>query len=227
MELKNINTKNFLFDPKDDNFEQKMIERSSVFDLKKDRKKWLTYITLVYDLQSEIRRNQRDYTQRKIDAAKISGFELVKDGERKNRFTVYAENTLVGENDDFNRAVIQLIYYMFNNDYKMLFILEEQYNNAMSNYSSKLVEFDEKTRKLLTTMKEQIEEIESKLFGGVEVINMRKALYAGIDGARERMPRKEVEIEEYEKNGLIDYSPYPGYTPNKIVFAGDKDLTLP
>lgn len=219
MELKHINTKSFLFDPKSEDFEERMLSRSSIFDLKKHRKKYLTYIALMYDIQSELRRNNKDYNNRKFEAGKIAGFEL-----ENGRFNKDVEDTLLGEDDNFNKAVIQMVYYSFNNDYKLLFILEEQYNKAMSEYSSKIVDFDEKSRKLLTTMKEQIEEIENKIFGGTETINLRKALYSGIDATRSRLPRVENVLIEFEENGLIDYSPYPGYFPEKLKFVGD---TLP
>jgi len=171
----------------------------------------------MYDLNSEIRRNFKDYNNRKFEAAKIAGFEV-----EEGRFKKDVENTLLGEDENFNKAVIQMVYYSFNNDYKLLFILEEQYNKSMSEYSSKIVDFDEKSRKLLTTMKEQIEEIENKIFGGGETINLRKALYSGIDSTRSRLPRKENELIEFEENGLIDYSPYGSYQPSKLKFVGDR-----
>jgi hypothetical protein len=216
MELKNINTSKFIFDPKAEDFEQSMIAKSEIFNLKKSRKKYLTYITLLYDPQSELRRNNKDYYNRKFECGKLAGFEL-----KEGSFDKEVESTFMGDNDSFNRAVVQYIYYSFNNDYKLLFILEEQYNNAMRDYF-KISEFDEKSRKLLTTMKDQIEELETKIFGGTETINTRKALYAGLDSTRERLPRKENELIEFEENGLVDYSPHPGYFPEKLKFIGDK-----
>ena len=52
MQLKDVVTSKFIFDPKDSDFEKKLIDRSPVFELPTNRKKWLTYITLVYDINS-------------------------------------------------------------------------------------------------------------------------------------------------------------------------------
>jgi hypothetical protein len=215
--LSKINTSRFIFDPKKNGFELEMVDRSYVFDLESERKQWLTYITVVYDLNSEIRRNTREYNQRKIEGAQIAGFNMV-DGE----FQKGVEDVLLGKNEDFNRAVVQYVYYNYNNDYKLLYVLEESYNRAIFDQGSKLKVVSEKDRKNLTETKLQIEELEERLFGGHETLDMRKALYEGTENIRTRMLRKEGEMEEYEINGLDGFSPYGKYRPEKLTFVGDR-----
>ena len=219
MDLSKINTKKFLFDPKDPDFEKKMIDRSPVFQLPRNRKKWLTYITLVYDMNSEIRRNQPHYIERKSTAATIVGFEKNKDS---GRFEPIVEAALLSKDETLNKAVVQFVYYCFNNNYKLLYVLSERYDDAIRAQSMPGVSFGEADRKHLTAMQADIEALEEKIFGGAETMDMKKSLYEGIDNARERLPRKEEEIEQYEKNGLELYNPYKGYKPGKIKFVGDK-----
>ncbi|MBN1683739.1 hypothetical protein JW865_09340 [Candidatus Bathyarchaeota archaeon] len=216
MELRHITTSKFIFNPKKPEFEQQMIDRSNVFDLKWRRKDWLTYITIVYDLNSELRRNTREYIQRKVDGAKIAGFEM-----KNGSFDKRVENILLGENEEFNRAVVEYVYYNFNNDYKLLYILEESYNKAIRDQGSKLQVLGDKDRKNLTETKIQIEGLEQVLFGGVETINMKKALYEGTEAARTRL-RREDEMKMFEENGLDPWNPFPGYKVEKLECVGDK-----
>lgn len=218
MRLENIHTKNFLADPKSVDFEKELISRSSIFDLKKNKKKWLTYIALVYDVQSELRRNNRDSINRKFEGAKLAGFELNDDGH----FSKDIEDILLGKDDHFNQAVNQFVYYQFNNDYKLLYVLEEKYDIQIKEQAMSLKPITAKDRENLTETKNQIEELIDKIFGGTETINMLKALYQGLDNVRDRIPRLEVAVDEYEKNGLDPYCPFPNkYRPNKLKFVGD------
>ena len=218
MDLSNIVTLKLLFDPKKEGFEQEMIDRSPVFDIKSiDRRKALTYIILAFDINSEVRRNQRELLQRKSIAAQIAGFKTT-----NNFFDEDAEDMIVGENDEVNKAIVEYVYLMFNNDYKLLYVLEERYNETMALYKTTARAFSEGDRKHLTNMKEQIEEIESVLFGGTEVLNVRKALYEGIDGARLRI-RAEDRVENKKLDPTLDiFNPFPGYKTPKLRFAGDK-----
>lgn len=215
MDLKSVNTSKFLCDPKSKTFYKDMVAKSTVFDLGDERV--LTYITLVYDTASEVRRNYKEYILRKIQAAETAGFSRDKG---TNRFDKQVEDMLLGEISDVNRAIVQYVYFMFSNDYKLLYVLEEKFNEATDQHSTLKSGFTSKDQKLLTDMKDQIEELEAKIFGGAEVINLRKALYEGTDNARVRI-RKENEMDQFEKDGLDSWSPYPNYRPEKLKFVGD------
>lgn len=217
MNLKDINTSKFLFDPKDPEFENKMVERNSVFDFPKNRREWLTYIVVMYDIKSELRVNIKDLMQRKLEAGMLAGFKL-KHGE----FEQQVELGLLGKNEEINKAIVQYIYYMFSNDYKYLFILEENFYRAIQEQSNRLKVINKAELAAIDHMKEKIEEIEYKLFEGEETISLRKILYMGIENARDRLPRKEEEMKEYQKNGLVNYEPFPNYKPDPLKFVGDE-----
>ena len=206
-----------MFDPKKENFEETMVKRSSIFDFNKDRKKWLTYLTVVYDINSEIRRNHSEYMQRKAIGAEIAGFTM-----KENRYPKYVEERLLGNDMDFNRAICEICYFMFNNDYKLLELLVEKYDLAIIEQRTSIKTLTDKDRKNLQGMKSDIEELEGKIFGGEETLNLRRALYEGVDNLKDRLPRKEVEMDEFEKNGLELWSPFKNYKPDKLKFVGDK-----
>lgn len=216
MNLSQITTTKFIFDPKDKDFERKMIERSDIFDLKWRRKEWLTYIALCFDLNSELRRNIREDNQRKIKSAIAAGFSM-----DNNKFDKRVEDTLIGLDEDFNRAVIEYIYYNFSNDYKLLYVLKESYDYAIREQGKGLSIISDKERKNLTETKNQIEQLEKVLFGGNETINLKRNLYEGLENSGLRI-RREDEMKEWEKNGLDPCNPFPGYKVDKLKFVGDK-----
>ena len=218
MELKDIHTAKFMFDPKSDDFEEKMVRRSTMFDFQEDRRKWLTYLTLVYDINSEIRRNNAEYMQRKLIGAETAGFKLSKEG----RFEKYVENRLLGTDMDFNRAICEFAYFMYNNDYKLLELLAEKFDLAIVEQRMALKVITDKDRKNIHGMKDDIEVLERKIFGGEETIDLKRALYEGIDNLKDKLPRKENEIKEFEENGLELRSPFKNYKPAPLKFVGDK-----
>ena len=212
MELKLLSTNKLLFNVKEKGFAKKMIERSPVFDFNDD--KILIYIVLVYDLNSEIRRNIKEYLRRKTEAGEAAGF--LRD-EKTGFFEKRIEDMMVGENDQFNKAVVQYTSWMFERNYKHLVVLEFNYHKLAIESMKK---WDSKSNTLIMDMKNEMDVIEKGLFGGEEVMNMRRALYEGTDRTRLRL-RKENEIDEFELNGLTDWSPYGDYKPYKLTFVGD------
>jgi hypothetical protein len=210
MELKQLNFSKTLFNPLIKGFDDEMIKRSKVFDMGDPR--ILTYIILVYDLQSEYRRNIKEYLRRKTEAGMSAGFKM-KDGifDRK------IEDMMVGESEQFNKAVIEYVSWMHERNYKHLVVLEFNYHKLAI---ESMKTWDKKRMDLMTEMKDEMEKIELVLFGGEEVQNMRLALYAGTERTKLRI-RKEDELEEFELNGLRDWSPYGDYIPQKLKFVGD------
>jgi hypothetical protein len=211
MDLSNVTVTKLLFNPKEKGFEKKMISRSKVFDFGDVRIN--AYIILVYDINSEFRKNIREYLRRKTEVGILVGFKF-----EKGVFEKKVEDMLVGENDQFNKAMIEYVSYLYERDYKHLVILEFNYHK-LSIESLKV--WDAKVKALMGDMKDEMEYIEKKLFGGEETMNARRSLYEGTERTRLRI-RKEDEIEEFELNGLSEWNPYGDYTPEKLKFVGDK-----
>lgn len=215
MKLESVDTKKFLEDPKKEDFERRMANRSPVFKLKIDKvntKKALTYITLVYDKDSYFRKDIKEYYNRKKEAAICAGFKF------DNSFHPVVEKVLLGENESFNKAVVQYVSLMYDNDYKQLVVLEYNFNKLMfTAYTS----WDDKVNKLIEDMRKKIEYLENKIFGGNETINARKALYEGTEQTRLKLRPEDV-VDEYVIDGLMDWSPYgKSYKPEPLHFIGE------
>jgi hypothetical protein len=211
MNLDKITVKGLLFNPKEKDFDKSMIKRSEVFNFKDERIN--AYIILAYDLQSEFRRNISEYLRRKTEVGDIVGFKRI-----NGYFEKKIEDMLVGQNEQFNKAVVQYVSWMFDREYKHLVVLEFNYVKlALRSFT----EWDTKINELMTDMKKEMEVIETKLFGGEEVTNMRKALYSGTERTRLRIRVEDV-LDEFKINGLEDWSPYGDYKPEPIKFVGDK-----
>lgn len=222
MDIKNIDTSKFLEDPQKRDFVKNMESRSSafVFDISSvDYKKSLIYITLMYDKESYFRKGISNYLERKYEAGITAGFVLQPD----NQFAKPVESALIGNRDEFNRAIIQYISLQYDLEYAKLVVYELEYYKLLMRA---MKEMDRKgdTKKQIDSINNEIRELEKKIFGGEEVINVRKALYEGTARTRLRL-RPEDMNDEYAINKLTNLSPWGDYNldiANVVNFAGDE-----
>jgi len=219
MNLSNIDTSKFLADPKSETFEKDLIKRSKVFNIKVkgvERKQVLTYLVVMYDFYTELRRNIKEYIERKITAAEIAEFPTTEN----NRFTSEIEDLLIGKNAQFNKAVIEYVSYMYDRDFLHLIVVEDQFKEFTTGmYFQK--ECGKDFNKVINDLKQNMEVIEDKLFGGKETINLLKALYEGTATVKLKVRIEDVN-DEFQKNGLKDFSPYGNYVPEDLKFVGDE-----
>lgn len=224
MELKHLDTSKFRFDPKKPTFEEDLIKESKVFDLSLkgiNRKKALTYIVLMWDINSEILRSGKDYIVRKYESATAAGFNLhevdTSTGKRMV-FSKAAEDLFVGENEHFNKAVIQYVSFMHSLEYIRYVVLTYQYNKLAQ---ESLKSMSDKDNTFMRNMLDDMRELEKGLFSDEEVKSVRKSLYEGTSRTLLKL-RPEDEVDEYAINGLADWGPYSDYIPNKLYFVGDE-----
>jgi len=224
MDLKNLDTSKFRFDPKKPSFEEDLIKESKVFDLSLkgvNRKKALIYIVLMWDINSEIVRSGKEYVVRKYEAGTAAGFNLHEvDSSTGKRlvFSKTAEDLFIGENDRFNKAVIQYVSLMHSPEYTRLVVVTHHYNKMAS---ESLKSMSDKDNTFMRNMLDDINTLEQKLFGGEEVFNVKKALYEGTGRTLVKL-RPEDEVDEFAINGLRFWSPYSDYMPEPLHFVGDK-----
>lgn len=220
MNLKDINTSRFLADPNKDDFVDRMTEMSPVFNFNISRvnhKKALTYIALMYDKESYFRKDIKRYLERKYKSGIAAGFSVDDDGTFHEKAV---EKMLLGGFDDFNKAVVQYAVLQYDLDYARLVVFELNLHKFLLKAMTKM---DEKgdLKKQMDALTKDINDIEKRIFGGDETINMRKALYEGTSQTRLRL-RPEDALDEFKVTGLADWSPYgKGYKPEGIKFVGD------
>jgi hypothetical protein len=224
MTLNDIDTSKFLEDPKSQSFVENMIKRSKVFDLhiaKLKQKTILTYLVLVYDKESYFRKDIKSYLERKYKAGILVGFHM-SDG----RFDKEVEEVLIGENEDFNRALVQYISLQYDVEYGRLVVYEHNYYKMLDTAIKK---WDDKgnLKSLIEDTANDIRKLEIAIFGGEEIINTKRALYEGTAQTGLRIRPEDI-VERISMNQLEDLSPWGNYnlsSANVVKFVGDKQPT--
>ena len=213
-----IDRSKYYFDPFDEDLSKKLSkydEFNEEFGLDKDST--LKYIVLMFDMQSSLRLDVRDFWERKRVAALIAGFKYK---ARMKEFDEATEKMLLGENAAVNNAVTKYIMLFGSQQYAALVIyhtmlvfeVQKTMRNSYTNSTIKNVEH----------IRKEIDKITEELYGCKETINARKALYSKIEKDR-RAEKPEDIIERINKgDNLIEYSPYgEDYIPDKMKYKGD------
>ena len=215
--LDHIDTSKFYVDIKVKGFVKTFKNINSKFDIRHPvltPEPILKYISILYDLNSEIRKNIQDFLTRKRIAAKLAGFEL----DEYGHFSEDVEKMILGKIPKVNDAIVKYcwlstlnIYYVVTAAYREMLFKET---------SSSFEEHDKETIANISKLLEKVVENENKLFGGEEVVELRKALYD--ESSNMELPTAENIVKRLEAgDDLKDLNPYSGnYKPSKISYAG-------
>lgn len=216
--MNNYDTSRMYFDPKSEGFIKKMnkFPEFKLKSLEHDREKYLVYIAMMYDKNSELSKNtEYTYWQKKKIAAELAGFKM-----ENGRFEEDVEEALLSNNEDFLTAMVrylrfqhmpkftQLKYYEMLHDQMAISAIEDRNTKAMREATE------------LTTV---IANLTEEIFGGEETLKAVEKLYEDIDEIDINSIRPEGVAKEIEKgNKLEENSPYPNYKKtNDLKFAGD------
>ena len=220
MELKELFTEKFFANPKSPDFLTRLESSSDFFkaELPKsvNRKKLLTFVAIMYDPESELRRNISNLPQRKTLAALASGFVLDAD----NKFPKEIEDVLVGTNENVARMVSEYCYLSHGLD----FVVFSTYTRIFADVIAMSFKQDKAKDSiaLISKLKSEIEDVERKIFGGDEVQTMRRALYLSSKQVSLNLQMEDI-VERLEKGGdLSDFNPYGDYKTNKLKYAGER-----
>ena len=171
----------------------------------KDKAKIIAYLILVYDYNN--RDWQKQFTRHielKREAALLAGFKI---GANKH-FSEEVEDFIVGNNAEFNKAVIRYLYLCGIPELPALVAHRELQSAEME---AAFGTTDPKDRKIIRENidkgTERIAEYEEKVFGGKEVENLRKELYKNIEAEKIRL-RPEHIAEDISKQKLDLPDPY-------------------
>jgi hypothetical protein len=219
MRLEDIDTSNFRYSPKAGEFKKNMDKIPEFRDVKIEKYeasgkyKALTYMTLVWDINSELRHSFPNYLERKYEAGIAAGFKIYKDG----CFSKYAEHFMFGKNTSFNRAVVKYLSMMYNREYMNYAVLELRY---LLVHQDALKTFNKDTLFYMREIEKDMKKHEEVIFGGDETINMRKLFYARTEQLRLRLTPEDLQEEE---NGLKDYGRYgKEYEVGDLSYFGDE-----
>jgi hypothetical protein len=215
--LEHIDTSKFYVDIKIKGFVKTFKNLNSRFDIRHPvltPEPILKYIAILYDLNSEIRKNVQNYPTRKRIAAKLAGFPLDENGH----FSEDVENMIWGKIPKVNSAIIQ---YCFLSTLNIFYTVSAAYREMLFKETANSFEkYDKETIANIGKLQDKVLENEKKLFGGEEVEELRKALYD--ESSNMELPTAENIVKRLEAgDDLKDLNPYSGnYKPNRLTYAG-------
>jgi hypothetical protein len=191
-------------------------ESVEVVVIKKD--KVCCYIILLYDMQTQLRREIPYLNQRKIIAAELSGFPKNKDGKFKKEY----EDLMLGSNVKVSMAISKYVRLFSSPKYISLVyywsILSAEYSNITSQSESK--DF-KNTIGNIEKLEAKINECVDILFGGKETEDIQKALYQSVERENLRLT-PEVIANSEDLESLLG-SPYgEDYKIDALKFKGNK-----
>lgn len=207
----------FLYSP----FDKKTVTKLEQYDEFKvdfgvDKAKFISYVILLFDFNTPLRKEVQLFYRRKAEAAIMAGFKIA-----KGRFDKEVEDMLIGENKECNIAISRYLSLFGLPEYMELMGLESMLAFEMQN----ALKFSESqdfqvTRKNMKELTERINELTLVLFGGKEALEARKALYEFTEKDRLRIrPEHIAEDLEAGKPILDGYNPYGEYKPSKLKFT--------
>jgi hypothetical protein len=171
-----------------------------------DLDKVIRYIILLHDIQTPYRKLFPDYPVRKKEAALHAGWKLNKQGI----FDQYVENIVLGRNQVANGLIMSYLR-LFNNPDYLLYVsfwemLSREIQNSMTETDPKIIKI---IRENMEKLSSAISRLEESIFGGKEVEQMRKALYASLINQRLLRP-EEVAKQIANKELNLGVDPYYG-----------------
>lgn len=202
LNLDDIDTSKYLIDPKSKNFVSKMKSYGKEFDEiieGIEEKKLFTYICLMYDYESELRKMFPELPDRKRNAALIAGFEMV-----NGVFDDKVFDLLTGQSKKFNAMIVKYSSLSNSLDHVAYVTLEVLLYHHVS---QALDDPKVKTHETVIKIRQEMDTLRQSLLGGNEVQEMKKALYEGAAATRLKIT-VEDKREIMKEKGIGDWSPY-------------------
>lgn len=184
------------------------------------KKKLFTWIVVMYDLESPLRKTIANYYERKKLAAEVAGWETMMNGE----FAENVTNLLTGADESANTLVVAYLLQFSMPEYvQLIAFLNMSYaitREIMNN------QFDKDTDKTFDRLTERIKSLTNEVFGSGqfdEVMAARKALYEMAEKERLKLTPENVVKMITNEGGLPEsMNPYNGYKPDKIKYVSDE-----
>jgi predicted oxidoreductase (fatty acid repression mutant protein) len=228
MKKEDIKRDRYMFDP----FDNKKLELLSQYEefknipMMKKGGNLYTYLSLAYDINSDVIKEFPIRAQQRFEAAKLAGFKIV-----NNEFDKNIEEVFLGTNYDFNRAVSKFVSLFGSPEWMIWNIHNKNLENELYN----AMKGDTKKQSTENAIKigEELQNIQKKLFFGDDTQSLRKAFYDFNEKAQNIMPKPENMAEMIEKypdpmdfQEALGSKPYGDYNPTTqkdyLHFKGSK-----
>lgn len=179
----------------------------------------LKYLILMYDVQSPMHKETKEYYQRKRECARAAEFPVKPDGKWRDD----AVAILVGEDEWFNSLVVRYLSLLALPEYTQLIV----YLELLARRTRKIFDGDDddKTHVVISALTDTIKKLTNKIFGSGEtdeIQQARRALYEQAEDDRVRMRPEDI-INLMNETGELPSSWGYGddYKVEQITFIGD------
>jgi hypothetical protein len=219
MTIKDVDTTKFVYNPNATDFVEKLTSVSEYFkpEIKNvNKRKLLTYICLMYDPQSELRKTISVLPHRKMMCALTAGFVL---NPRTNKFNEEIENMLAGGDMDANRMMAEYCLLSMGMDYMAYTAYARIFVDlvAMSSVQDKITNLVP----LIAKVRTEVDVLERKIFGGDEVSDMKRALYQTSKQVSLNLRMEDIVSRIEKGDDLADFNEFPdNYIPKPLRYAG-------
>jgi len=210
MDIRNVDSKRLLFDIHADNLEELVkakIPEFGLYDGKIPILKVIQYIILMYDVHSPIKKEIKDYIQRKRVCAEMTSMP-----RQKGQWATETDDIFFGKNEQFNMMVIGYLRELAMPEWTQLVAyhqLQENLTRQIFNHNA-----DKNVHTALQAVTDGIISLTKKVFASGEydeVMAMRKALYTQIREDIKILRPENIAIELRDKGNVPeDWSAYAG-----------------
>ena len=185
------------------------------------RTRIFAWIVCMYDEGSPLHKEVKDLYKRKVYAANLTGIYTNK---LTGKYKEYAENLLLGTDEELNKLIVTYISSSSSPSYKQLMAHVTLQDNVLQKIIADKA--DKSDQQMFDTSTEKIKELTNLLYGTgerEEVHEARKALYQQVTSDLSEMRAESVAKMIANGEGLPpNFSPYEeGYLPGDITFASD------
>ena len=208
MELKDIDTSKFLYDPKKKESYQKLYRFSEFFGAKE---KVIQYVILMYDMANEEIVNEYPfYPNRKREICRMIGLKITKS----------IEEMLIGKDLQLNAMIVKYITLFNNPDllnlasfYEIfIFLNQKAFSGDVNTANIKDIE----------KVNASIKRLEESIFRGKDETELRKELYKTVREQALGIRPEEIAEKLARGEDPLEFNPYKDYEPEKMNFIGDK-----
>lgn len=206
MDLEIVLCSRLMFNPQESEFLNKFVDYPEFSTEYQDKmalpkKNLFTFISIMYDINSNMRDKFPNHWQRKRMCAEFSGFKLTS----QRKFDKPVEQMLFGLNVDVNRMVVRFLSLFDDPDYMTLMTYWEMFIKETTMSMALMESKDIKeSRQNISFFNEHIRTLTNKLFGGEEARGMVRELYRNLSDEMLRL-RPELMAEDLKsKNPSIN-----------------------
>ena len=185
------------------------------------RRRIFSWITIMYDPNTPLRREIKDLYKRKIYAGTLTGLTI--DG-RTGKYAQWIEDIFTGKDPGINRLIAKYVASFSSPEYMQLMGHVAMQEKALQKIIAGKA--DKNVQVMFDTSTEKVKELTNFIYGSGErdeVAEARRALYKQVAYDLSDMRPEQVARSVSDGDGLPDeWNPYEaGYVPGDIHFKGD------